>query len=565
MTLSTGFLTPSFENKSMSFHFPEKNLSKQSEFFDSDATHSHKSSGLSIADSKSSLLGACGGSSTSSGIVRKSKPRNLSLPDENMVHNYHESLKQQAALASSFKDEEVDGNPLRLLRQNKTPGGVTNVLPLPPRDKNKPIGMNSFATSNARHQRKHPLLIPSKISIASSSSEMPPPPPPKPLRQQYVRVQEPTPANVAAYSKLPTEIKKRQSSPEKPVEVSLNDSQPQVPSTIIPQKTQPEPEQNETPSRKSSISTSSTVSAEGQTSDKSNQNNNGEKVPFYENYDNLESTVEELSSTKETLNSNSSSKFPSSSEDRISAERDNSVKAKIFGYDNSASTSSSSPITSITIHQRVKSLDLSTSSNGKSVSSSISEDSKSISSVGTNADETSTASYRPTPAPRTTIVKSNEVDPVKVRTVRRILGSSASQEESEWAVEVTQDSAHAVKLLRLKSLLPESLMMDDVQRVISVLEMSHWDVARAASFLLDNSISKNPSKGVVKVKCRSEITTTHSSRSDYSSTSVLNGSFTSSDSSNNNNTPESAGSNSSTFNNGNHEKNGKDFVRPTRV
>ena len=49
------------------------------------------------------------------------------------------------------------------------------------------------------------------------------------------------------------------------------------------------------------------------------------------------------------------------------------------------------------------------------------------------------------------------------------------------------DSAHAVKLLRLKALLPESLISEDVAHVVSVLEMSHWDVARAAAFLLNNS------------------------------------------------------------------------------
>lgn len=50
------------------------------------------------------------------------------------------------------------------------------------------------------------------------------------------------------------------------------------------------------------------------------------------------------------------------------------------------------------------------------------------------------------------------------------------------------DSAHAVKLLRLKALLPEALISSDETRVVSVLEMSHWDVARAAAFLINNTV-----------------------------------------------------------------------------
>jgi hypothetical protein len=531
----------------MSFHFPEKNLSKQSEFFDSESPHSYKSSALSIADSKSSLLGACGGlpsSSSHSGIVRKSKPRNLSLPDENMVINYHESLKQAAAAAaaSENKDEEVDGNPLRLLRQNKTPGGTTNVLPLPPRDKNKSIGINSFSSSNARHQRKHPLLIPSKISIASSSTsaDMPPPPPPKPVRQQYLRVQESTMAGNenSLNGNSSSSVSKTRSSPERSVERQINP----VPVSVSCSKTtetSSDTQENETPSRKSSVvSNNSTSSIEEKSS---SATNNGDKIPFYENYDNLDSTVEQLISSKETRENGS-----------IISGADESPKST--GKENLSS--SGSQIHNASIHQRVRSLDLSSSSSSIEHTRSNNEDTKSI--------YEEPVSFTPTPAPRTSILNRNEVDPAKVRTVRRILGSSATEQESEWAVLVTQDSAHAVKLLRLKSLLPDDLISDDIERVVSVLEMSHWDVARAASFLLDNT---SKSKGVVKVKYRSEASTSGTGMSEYSSTSSLsNGSFSSSDSSNNNNTASasSIGSNGTNCSNSK-ERTGTEYVRPTRV
>jgi len=128
---------------------------------------------------------------------------------------------------------------------------------------------------------------------------------------------------------------------------------------------------------------------------------------------------------------------------------------------------------------------------------------------------------------------------------------------------VTQDSAHAVKLLRLKSLLPESLLTGDIERVVSVLEMSHWDVARAAAFLMDSNTTKP--KGVVKVKCRSEITIM-SRRSEYS-TSVSNNNFDSNDNTNNNSITSTVSSSSNiNSSNGNHGDDiNKDYMRPTRV
>ena len=85
-------------------------------------------------------------------------------------------------------EEEVDGNPLRLLRMNK----VSNVLPLPPKKKvnqfsntiSSTRSSGSTYSNSSRHQRKHPLLIPGRVSIPPEiSTRGAPPPPPKPQRQ----------------------------------------------------------------------------------------------------------------------------------------------------------------------------------------------------------------------------------------------------------------------------------------------------------------------------------------------------------------------------------------------
>lgn len=70
------------------------------------------------------------------------------------------------------------------------------------------------------------------------------------------------------------------------------------------------------------------------------------------------------------------------------------------------------------------------------------------------------------------------------------------------------------------------MLEDGVGNIVSALEMSHWDVALAAGFLLDRD--KARSRGNGKTKCRSEATSSHS-RSEYSSF-VYNDNFTSSDS-----------------------------------
>ena len=73
--------------------------------------------------------------------------------------------------------------------------------------------------------------------------------------------------------------------------------------------------------------------------------------------------------------------------------------------------------------------------------------------------------------------------------MRRILGPLISEEDCQWALEATEgDAAHAVKLLRLRTLLPESMIQpSNLPAVLSALDMSHWDVARTSAFLLANS------------------------------------------------------------------------------
>lgn len=173
-----GFLTPSFENKS--FHFPEKNLlkSKQSEFFDPVPEN------VEAKDCNRNPSSHHDAGPSTSASYRKTRPRNLSLPDERMVYpTPKEPIEEPGSDVAETRmgrteevPEEVDGNPLRLLRQNKS--GVTNVLPLPPK--------KQVPSAFTRHQRKHPLLIPNKVPINgtdNSNTSEAPKPPPKPIRQ----------------------------------------------------------------------------------------------------------------------------------------------------------------------------------------------------------------------------------------------------------------------------------------------------------------------------------------------------------------------------------------------
>jgi hypothetical protein len=119
--------------------------------------------------------------------------------------------------------------------------------------------------------------------------------------------------------------------------------------------------------------------------------------------------------------------------------------------------------------------------------------------------------------------------------------TQVTEEECQWALEATNhDAAHAVKLLRLKSLLPDTILEDGVEDVVSALEMSHYDVGRAHGFLLDRD--KARSKGSTNGKSKSR-----SGRSEYSSSSsfVCNENFSNSasktDNSNNNNSHNGSG------------------------
>jgi hypothetical protein len=123
-------------------------------------------------------------------------------------------------------------------------------------------------------------------------------------------------------------------------------------------------------------------------------------------------------------------------------------------------------------------------------------------------------------------------------------------------VNATQDAAHAVKLLRLRSLLPESLLLNDIGKVISALEMSHWDVARAAGFLLDSDKAKGRS-------ARPEFSSTRRSSNLYNANySNSNQVFNNNDSNDINNSNEISSYPNSTGVLGHAEN---DNIRPTRV
>ncbi|ODN05477.1 hypothetical protein Ocin01_01171, partial [Orchesella cincta] len=149
----------------------------------------------------------------------------------------------------------------------------------------------------------------------------------------------------------------------------------------------------------------------------------------------------------------------------------------------------------------------------------------------------------------------------KIKTIQRVLGSSATTDLCKWSLEATSgDSAHAVKLIRLKALLPESLLMDRTEHVVSVLEMSHWDVARAAAFLLNNTKSTH----VTKLKMLAV-------SNDESNPVVVAdniGSGSSSISSNNNNIPPEPSprsSNRDVTGSALHNSKENRFIRPTHV
>jgi len=208
-----GFLTPSFENKSSSFHFPEKCSSKKSAFFDNEplSPPPPASSFTTPAATTVSIPGNSSATATistrSPGFVR-SHTKSLSCTGADLA-----ITGVQTEMEPEEEEEEEDGNPLRLLRKNKVP----NVLPLPPRDRRKFTSSRSFdgtssaststnpastlplkinqnplnASTSTRHQRKHPLLIPAKVAMplhepqntGAEASRVPPPPPPKPQRQ----------------------------------------------------------------------------------------------------------------------------------------------------------------------------------------------------------------------------------------------------------------------------------------------------------------------------------------------------------------------------------------------
>lgn len=69
----------------------------------------------------------------------------------------------------------------------------------------------------------------------------------------------------------------------------------------------------------------------------------------------------------------------------------------------------------------------------------------------------------------------------------KILCLQATEEDILWAVNSTKDAAHAVKLLRLRQLLPPSFLEKFGRtELLSVLEMTHWDVGKATNFILDS-------------------------------------------------------------------------------
>lgn len=347
----------------MSFHFPEKSScsSKHSEFFELEP--SQKPSNPESISTSSAIQSSNG--SHSMGIVRKSKPRNLSLPDERMVMSLEHNFQQQA-------NDEVDGNPLRLLRQSKGLGGTNNVLPLPPRDRfHKPVLGAVGGSQFPRHQRKHPLLVPSKIPM-SEFTGTPPPPPPKPIRQN-IKTQEPTSNELNGNLTTTTESETTSIVEED----SNNDERPPRPTTAATLMKEGLPKEEsvlsaviESLRRNQSLNTFS---------------NTADKIKLYENFET--SCPDEPSQTPELLKANLE---PTPMKPRI-PRGDSPSKA-------SSQDKNSNPFQPVH-NRRVASLDLAPNLNSELNSSKKSN-------FETN--------FQP------------DHDLLKIRTVRRILGSSVS-------------------------------------------------------------------------------------------------------------------------------------------
>jgi len=238
-----GFLTPSYDNKSSSFHFPEKSScsTKQSELFEISSPtsntsmhfdslpstssshvnlhyrqHSHNSPNpVSPHHQKQHSMPASTSSAASAAAMNhhvhhqptiKPRPRNLSLPSCDKLNNDNTPASTPAGAyavappppdhTDDNEEEMIDSNPLRLLRQSKAAAATSNVLPLPPRERSR---TGTGLSTTTRHQRKHPLLIPGKIPLSDATQEqnlMPPPPPPKPQRQQTINKAPPPPLEI---------------------------------------------------------------------------------------------------------------------------------------------------------------------------------------------------------------------------------------------------------------------------------------------------------------------------------------------------------------------------------
>lgn len=294
-------------------------------------------------------------------IVRKSKPRNLSLPDERMVM----SLEDNGADNKTEEVDAIDGNPLRLLRQNKGVGGNNNVLPLPPRDRHKATfvgaaGVSAGSSQFSRHQRKHPLLIPSKISITAhsefSSGMMPPPPPPKPVRQ-----------HVRAAEAIANEIKTETGIDDVPIRPA------HASNLVVSRRSSEEPQQD-------SVLSAVIESLRKNHPPPNSVNQIADKVKLYENYESSEVTMEQTDSARDNGSADAITMRPrvprGDSPQKITLNQTQNLNQGV--------------------HRRIASLDLTDSY----------QNSSNRSTFETN--------YQP------------DHDLLKIRTVRRILGSSVS-------------------------------------------------------------------------------------------------------------------------------------------
>lgn len=110
--------------------------------------------------------------------------------------------------------------------------------------------------------------------------------------------------------------------------------------------------------------------------------------------------------------------------------------------------------------------------------------------------------------------------------------------------------------------------MDNTEHVVSALEMSHWDVARAAAFLLNNN-----SKGSVQGKSISKLknlmlvaTTDSAGESSSSNSNLVNNNVDDSDRCRNPQASTDGNRNSETacYSNDSN-KNDKSYIQPTHV